>query len=346
MRSLGTIRHLIGSAAVVLVAWASAGCSDQVPPRIVVYTSLDQEVAQPIFADFTKATGIKINATYGKSSACSTDLTQEIVAQRESPRCDLVWNQDILETLSLDRDRLLRPFAPPAASQFPASERSPEDIWYSITLVARVLVINVNQIAEARQPKSIKDLTDPQWYERTAIAKPLDGPSAVHAACIFAALGDAKAQEFYRAVKRTARILADDREVAHEVATGRLAFGLTNSSDAAIEIAAGAPIKIVYPDQDEGQLGTLFVPSTVALVKNSPNPAPAEQLFEYLLSAEVAERLAGGTSAMIPTRIGVTASNRVKTPTDVRAMPADFAAAADHWNAIAKILQADFPAGD
>jgi iron(III) transport system substrate-binding protein len=321
-------------------------CAERVPPEVAVYTSVDRDVAAPIFAEFSKSTGVIVRATYGAEAARSQELKRAIEAQREQPQCDLFWNREILNTLSLDRNGLLRPFAPTAESEFPASSRSPQNTWYGVTSVARVLVINTNQIAKDRQPKSLEDLKDPQWYERTAIAKPLYGPSAVHAACIFQALGDAKAQEFFLAVKRTARILADDREVAHEVAAGRLAFGLTNSSDAEVELAAGAPLKIIYPDQGEGQLGTLFIPSTVAIVRNSPHPEPAERLLEFLLSADVAKQLADGPSALIPLRMGVIASDRVKTPSKVRAMNADFSAASEQWDSIAKFLQAEFAAGN
>ena len=74
------------------------------------------------------------------------------------------------------------------------------------------------------------------------------------------------------------------------------------------------PVAIVYPDQGDGQLGTLFIPNTLALIKDSPNPEAAEKLLDYLLSSDVERRLADGPSAQIPLRRGVPASPRVKTP--------------------------------
>ena len=89
---------------------------------------------------------------------------------------------------------------------------------------------------EERRPKSIRDLTDPQWYERCAIAKPLFGTTATHAACLFAAWGDAEAKEFLGGVKRNARIMSGNKQVAEAVAAGTLAFGLTDTDDALVEI--------------------------------------------------------------------------------------------------------------
>ncbi len=331
-------------AVILLVAVVAPGCAEKVPPEVVVYTSIDQEIALPILAEFTKATGVKVRAKYGPEPTESTGLAPTILAERDRPRCDLFWNNEILSTLWLEREGLLRPFTSPAASNFPASAHSPQGTWYGIATQARVLIINTNQIAAARQPKSIQDLIDPQWYDRTVIAKPLTGAAATHAACLFEAWGDAKAQEFLRAVKRNARIVESDRKVAQAVAAGQFAFGLTNSGDAIIELAAGAPVTIVYPDQGEGELGTLFIPSTVALVKNSPHAEPAAELLNYLLSPAVARRLADGPSALVPLQTGVAASDHVKTPTEVRAMPADFPAVADHWETVAKFLREEFAA--
>ena len=202
-----------------------------------------------------------------------------------------------------------------------------------------MLIVNTNQIPEARRPKSINDLTDAQWYERVGFAKPLYGASADQAACLFQTWGDAKAREFYVAVKRVARFLPSDREVAHAVAQGELAFGLTSSSGAAVELASGAPVKIIYPDQAADDLGTLFVPSTVALIKDGPHREPAEQLLNYLLSTEVAEQLAARPDAWIPLHTGVPASDIVKTPAEVRGMNADFPAAAANWETVSSDLR-------
>ena len=187
---------------------------------------------------------------------------------------------------------MLRPYQSPQAGAFPASAQSPDGMWYGFAARARVLIVNTNQVAEERRPKSIRDLTDPQWYERCGIAKPLFGTTATHAACLFAAWGERRRRSFSSGVKHNARIMSGNKQVAEAVAAGTLAFGLTDTDDALVEIERGMPVAIVYPDQGEGQIGTLFIPNTLALIKGSPNPQAAEKLVDYLLSAEV-ERRAG-----------------------------------------------------
>jgi iron(III) transport system substrate-binding protein len=197
---------------------------------------------------------------------------------------------------------------------------------------------------EARRPKSIRDLADPQWSDQCAIAKPLFGTTATHAACLFAAWGDEEAKEFLIDVKRNAKIMDGNKQVAQAVAAGTLAFGLTDTDDAIVEIEAGMPVAIVYPDQGEGQPGTLFIPNTLALIAGSPHPDAAEKLVDYLLSSDAERRLADGPSAQIPLRKGVPASPRVKTPADVRAMEVDWEAAAEKWDVAAEFLKSEFTA--
>jgi iron(III) transport system substrate-binding protein len=332
--------------ALAIVLITSGGCGPTMPTEVVVYTSLDQEFSQPIFDKFTAATGITVRPKYDTESTKTVGLTQAILAERDRPRCDLFWNNEILNTLRLERAGLLRPYVSPAAADFPASVRSPQGTWYGFAARARVLIVNTNQVKEARWPKSIRDLTDPQWYDRVAIAKPLFGTTASHAACLFNAWGESQAQDFFRGVKRNAHILAGNKQVARSVAAGEYAFGLTDTDDAIIEVEAGMPVAIIYPDQGPDGLGTLFIPNTLALVQGTEHGAAAEELLDWLLSAEVERSLADGPSAQIPLRPGVAASNRVKTPDQVRAMEVDFTAAAGNWDGVARFLQEEFATAD
>ncbi len=341
------MRILRNNVARCLLVWllglaGVSGCGGD--DEVVVYTALDQDFSEPIFDDFTRETGIAVRPKFDTESTKTVGLTQAILAERQRPRCDVFWNNEILNTLRLQRQGLLRPYQSPAADQYPASARSPSGLWYGFAARARVLIVNTNQIPEERRPKSIRDLVDAQWYERCGIAKPLFGTTATHAACLFAAWGDEEAKDFFSGVKRNARIMSGNKQVAQAVAAGSLAFGLTDTDDAIIEVERGMPVAITYPDQAEGQIGTLFIPNTLAIIKDSPHPEAAEKLVDYLLTSDVERRLADGASAQIPLREGVPASPRVKTPAEVRPMEVDWSAAAEKWDTAAEFLTAEFAA--
>lgn len=332
---LGTV---LGLACLLL-----SGCWGRSDQEVVAYTALDAQFSEPIYAEFTQATSLAVRPKFDTEATKTVGLAQAILAERQRPRCDLFWNNEILNTLRLQKQGLLRPYVSPRADDYPAMFRSPDGLWYGFAARARVLIVNTNLVPEAERPRSIRDLADPKWRGQTAIAKPLFGTTATHAACLFAVWGQAKAQDFFRSLKENqVQILAGNKRVATSVAAGQTAFGLTDTDDAIGELEKGAPVAIIYPDQEPDGLGTLFIPNTVALVAGGPHPEAAERLLDYVLSPEVEARLAAGPSAQIPLGKNVAAKVRVETPQTVRPMAVDFPAAADCWETAAQFLSEEF----
>src|SRR5262249_34302893 len=148
---------------------------------------------------------------------------------------------------------------------------------------------------------SIYDLADSNWRGKVGIARPIAGTTATHVACLFAMLGEEKAKEFFRSLKANEiQILGGNKQVAQAAAAGQIAFGLTDTDDAIVELERAASVAIIYPDREADQLGTLFIPNTLAIIKGSPHPEAAKKLVDYLLSPAVEEKLAAGASAQIP----------------------------------------------
>jgi iron(III) transport system substrate-binding protein len=330
------------------IIFAIAGCRRaQQPSEVVVYTALDEEFSQPIFDNFTRQTGIAVRTKFDVESTKTVNLAQSILSERARPRCDMFWNNEIINTYRLQKAGLLRSYKAAAAASYPPSAHSPDGTWYGFAARARVLIVNTNKLPKERWPKSIRDLTDPQWHDRCAIAKPLFGTTATHAACLFAAWGDKEAKEFFKLVKGNVQIMSGNRDVARAVGSNTpIAFGLTDTDDALIEIASGQPVDIIYPDQRPSEIGTLFIPNTLALVKDSPHQAQAEKLLEYLLSPAVERQLADGPSAQIPLQPSVEASPRVKTPVQVKAMQIDWPASAAKWDTASAFLRDEFTGAD
>jgi len=196
--------------------------------QVVVYTALDEEFSQPVFEEFTRQTGIKVLGKFDTESTKTVGLTQAILAERDRPRCDVFWNNEIVNTLRLDQAGLLGRYETSRAMSFPAQYRSARGTWYGLAARARVLIVNTDLVSKENYPRSIMDLIDSEWKGRVGIAKPLAGTTASHAACLFAAWGNERAEEFFRAVKENARVMAGNKQVALAVAAGELAFGLTH----------------------------------------------------------------------------------------------------------------------
>lgn len=328
-----------------MLAAFCAGC-ERPPQRLVVYSALDQEFSKPLFDAFTRSTGVEVEARYDVESTKTVGLVQAIIAESERPRCDLFWNNEALHTLRLERLGLLRPYASAHAQEYPKRYRSGESLWYGFAARGRVLLVNTNLVPESRRPRSVEDLTDIQWYDQVGIAKPLFGTTATHAACLWATLGEQRARDFFERVKKNCKIVGGNKQVAQAVAGGSLAFGLTDTDDAMVEVESGAPVTIVYPDQQEGGMGTLFIPNTLCLPKGAANPGAAQQLLDFLLSAEREDRLAMGASAQIPLNKNSKQPPRVKSPSEIRAMEVDFYQAAAQWEAASTYLTETFSAAE
>lgn len=326
-----------------LLAALLVGCLTKQEQEVVVYAALDSEFSQPILEDFTRQTGIAVRPKFDVESTKTVGLTNAIIAEGARPRCDVFWNNEILNTLRLEEKGLLVVYRSPAAADYPEMYRSPQGTWHGFAGRARVLIVNTNLVPEDDYPRSIYDLTQEKWKGRIALAKPLFGTTATHAACLFAALGEDKAKEFFHALRANdVHIVSGNKQVATDVAAGVYAFGLTDTDDAIIELERGQPVKIIYPDRAENELGTLFIPNTLAVIKGAPHPAAARRLVDYLLAPGVESKLAAGASAQIPLNPTVKAQLRVETPATVKAMPVDFSAAAAEWETAGKYLRDEF----
>ena len=322
------------------------GCWSASKNDVVTYTALDSRFSEPVFGAFTAETGVDVRPKFDTESTKTVGLANAILAEAQRPRCDLFWNNEILNTLRLQKAGLLEAYNPKNAKKFPAAFRSPDGLWHGFAARARVLIVNTDLVPEDQRPGSILDLADPKWRGRAAMAKPLFGTTATHAACLFSVWGDERAKEFFKKVKANdTRILAGNKQVALSVAAGRVAWGVTDTDDAIIELEAGRPVAIVYPDQNEGGLGTLFIPNTIAIIKGSPNPQQARRLVDFLLSPRVEEMLAAGPSAQIPLNAEVETSTRVKTPRQIKPMQVDFNRAAEKWDTAAEFLRDEFAVG-
>lgn len=329
----------------VLVALAVGitGCTGSHDSEVVVYTALDSVFSEEILDDFTAETGITARPKFDTEATKTVGLANAIIAESARPRCDVFWNNEIVNTLRLEQKGLLDAYHSPLDESYPEMFRDPEGKWHGFAARARVLIVNTELVPDAERPTSIYDMTDPKWRGRIGIAKPLFGTTATHAACLFEVLGPEKAKEFFVNLKKNdCRIESGNKQVAISVATGRSAFGLTDTDDALVMIDEGYPVAIVYPDRGPDEMGTLFIPNTLAIVKGGPNPEHARRLVDWLLRPEIEARLATGPSGQIPLNPEVDVELRVESPRTVKAMTVDFGKAVTHWDAAAEFIKENF----
>lgn len=341
-------RLIIATALVVCVGCGWGGGGGAPAQRVVLYCAQDQEFAEGVLDDFNKRSDLKVAPRFDTEAQKSVAFYEEIVREADRPRCDVWWNNEILGTIRMQKKGLLEPYRSPSAEPYPDFAKSKDGSWTAFAARARVLIVNTNLVPENERPKSLFDLTDPKWKGKAAMGKPAFGTTATHAACLFEVLGPDKAKEFYRGLRdNEIHVTPGNKHVAQKVAEGVYAVGMTDTDDAIIEIKAGKPVVMIFPDGDrpkDDRMGTLFLPNTLAIVKGCPNPEGAKKLVDFLLSEEVEGKLARAAGQQIPLnpKVRERPHEQIQTPATVKAMDVDFEKAAELWDEVQTFLRNEF----
>ncbi|UCE98684.1 MAG: extracellular solute-binding protein [Planctomycetota bacterium] len=324
---------------VVTLSFAFAGCRGKEPVQeVVIYTSLDKVFSQPILETFEKKTGIKVLAVYDSEATKTTGLVNRLIAEKASPQADVFWNSETGRTIVLKQKGILAKYISPSASDIPPQFKDPEGYWTGFAARCRILIYNTDLLKNEVLPKSIFELTRPKWKSKVALAYPLFGTTATHAASLFANLGDEKAKKYFEALKANDVMITDGNASSRDrVADGTLSIGFTDTDDAFVAIKQGKPVDIIWPDKES--IGTLLIPNTVALINGGPNPAAGKKLIDFLLGPDVEEMLAHSDSGQIPLRVFIKHPAHVPTLDKIKAMKVDYEKIAELMEPSGKFLQ-------
>lgn len=314
------------------------GCGQQ-GDRVVIYTALDELYSRPILDAFEKKTGIEVLAQYDGEAAKTTGLVNRILSEKNRPRADVFWNNEVLQTILLKNEGALEPYFSPSAEAIPSPFKDSEGHWTGFAARARVVIYNTDLVSDP--PRTITDFLDPRWRGKAAIANPLFGTTATHGAALFAIWGEEKAKEFFRKLRdNEIAILPGNATVRDLVARGEYAVGLTDTDDANGAVVDGFPVRWhVLEHEPEGGL---LIPNTVALIRGGPNRDHGAALIDYLLSPEVEAALARSRSIQIPLNPQVDAPIGVPALSNVQPMALDFAKAATYLRRSAEFFQREF----
>jgi iron(III) transport system substrate-binding protein len=319
---MSRLRSTVAGALLAIGSLVLSDCK-QNQKEVVVYTSVDQVFSEPIFKAFERESGVAVRAVFDTEETKSTGVLNRLVAEAQRPQADVFWANDPVRPFLLVKRGMAAPYLSPNAAGIPAVFRATDGTWTDFAARARVLLINKKRVSAIEMPRSIRDLANPRWKGQTAMANPLFGTTTMHVAALFAAWGEEKARAFMDSLKaNNVRIASSNGEVKRLVVGGEVAFGIADSDDGQEAVQEGAPVEVVYPDQDG--MGTLVVPTAVVLIRGGPHAEPGKKLIDYLLSPDVERRMAE-TAAHVPLRSGVTTPPSVKRVQDIRAMQVDYA---------------------
>lgn len=297
--------------------------------RVICYTSADSVYAKVLFAEFTKATGIAVDAVFDTEATKTTGLVQRLLTEHSNPsanRADVWWSSEPFGTIKLARSGVLDEVSAPRAEDhmkrrggngWPASLRAADRTWYGFGSRARVIVYNTRFVAEADVPRTLGQLLRPEFKGRIGIAKPQFGTTRGHFGALVSLFGEERFEKWLAALKaQGVRVLDGNAAVVAAVARGECRIGLTDTDDVYAGQREGWPVAVSW-EEDTGPsprplkadgsdaadlpgMGSMLIPNTVALVKGRKNSAAAQELVEFLLSPAAQRSLAQTDSRNTP----------------------------------------------
>jgi len=269
-RSFILVLCLAAAGAAVYALWRFSSTPH---PAVVLYTSQDQDFAEPILKQFTKETGIRVQAVFDSEAVKTVALANRLLAETNHPQCDVWWSNEELRTRQLAARGAFRE----------------TNGWATFGFRSRRLVINTNRLSLARAPASLMELTNAQWRGKVALAYPMFGTTSAQFLMLRQRWGAAEWEAWCRALAANKPFLVDGNSaVVKLVARGEALVGLTDSDDILAGEREGLPVAAA-PLTPE----SLLIQNSVGFIAHAPHPGQAEALFGFLQTPFVTDALIG-----------------------------------------------------
>src|SRR5215212_109872 len=108
---------------------AVAGCDRSAVKEVVLYTSVDEPVARPIVAEFTRRTHITVVIKTDAEASKTAGLAATLRAERGNPRADVFWNNEPFHTINLAEEGVLAAYASPASADVAGMFKDEKGRW-------------------------------------------------------------------------------------------------------------------------------------------------------------------------------------------------------------------------
>jgi len=272
-------------------AWAQAGVLN-------IYSARHYQTDEALYANFTKATGIKLNRLDGKED----ELVERIRNEGTASPADILITVDAARLEVADSLGLFQPVRSKVLDErIPAALRTPT--WSAFSTRARVIVYN--KVAVKReQVQTYADLAAPAMKGQVCMRSGSHPYNLSLGAAVIAHEGEAKAEAWARGlVANFARgPKGGDTDQIKAVAAGECGVTISNTyylarmmrSTKADDQAAMNAVGIVWPNQ--ATWGTHINISGAGVLKHAPNRDAAIKFMEYLASDEAQAYFADGNN--------------------------------------------------
>ncbi len=344
MLSLYRSKNIIGFSICIVLSLVIAGCGGAPSNQVTIYTSVDRDYSEPVIALFQeKNPELSVKVVFDSELTKTTGLYQRLLQEKKNPQADVFWNNEIVRTIQLKNADALAQYKSTSAGDIPDAYKDPNGYWTGFSARARVMIINNEIIPETvtETPASIPSLAKAKYRGKTGMAKPEFGTTVTHMAALYTYKKDVLRYMMNRAKTNQMKLLPGNASVRDAVVRGDIAYGMTDTDDVFAALDEGKAVRMAFLDQKLS--GTLLIPNTVALIKNSPNQDGGKKLVDFLLSHEVESKLAQSRARQIPLRPAVSRPDGVPDISSIKIMDVDFNKVAENVEPCLELMRTLFP---
>jgi iron(III) transport system substrate-binding protein len=279
--------------------------------EVNVYSYRQPFLVKPLFDEFTKETGIKVNVVFAKKG-----MAERLAREGEYSPADILLTTDISRLIELhDKGLLQAATSAEMTSAIPAQYRASDDTWYALTT-------RVRNIYSAKRLGKIdfnyEDLADKKWQGKICTRSGKHPYNVALVASMIAEHGEADTLTWLEKVKANLarKPQGSDRAQVQAIHQNLCDLSLGNSyyfgnmlKDEKQKVWADA-VYINFPNQNNR--GAHVNISGMAMAKYAPNQSNALALMNFLVS-EPAQKMYAETNMEYPVRPGVEPSKLVKS---------------------------------
>ena len=285
--------------------------------EINIYSHRQPFLINPFLDLFSQETGIKTNVIYSKKG-----LAQRLKAEGENSPADVILTVDIGRLYVYDDLDLLAAIdSKKLKNNIPNYLRSPDNTWFGLSKRARVIVVHNEKIAEGEITR-IEDLANPKWKGKICSRPGSHVYNRGIMASVLAALGEEEAEKWAKAMVANfaKRPQGHDRAQVKAIHEGECEIALINNyyfgklkfSEDPEQRKWAESVRLVFPNQAEGDRGAHVNISGGGIAKFSKNKDEAQKLLEFLTS-EKAQKLYGEINFEYPANLKIEPGDELKS---------------------------------
>ena len=241
---------------------------------LTLYTSITNEIAQKLIADFDAKYGVKVKLWRSGDGVVLQRMMSERAAGR--PAFDVV-NVGSVEMEMAHREKLLTSFNSPAQDNLVPGAVGTNNEYTATFVNVMLQAYNTNAVKKEELPKTYADLLDPKWKGRLGI----EATDEEWFYALTMSMGEEKGLKYFRDLMATNKpsLRTGHSLLGNLVASGEVPMGLTVYAHTVLAAQKkGAPINYVLL---EPAIGVSF---SMGLSNLAPHPNAALLFYEYMLS--------------------------------------------------------------